>query len=57
MEAENELHNERVQLVKKLRNVISAKKIILLKNAEDDFNKRMLERIKNQRQRMKKDRP
>ena len=57
MKAEYELHNERVKLVGKLRSVISAKKIILLKSAEDDFNKRMLERFKNQRQRTKKNKP
>jgi Spy/CpxP family protein refolding chaperone len=58
IEAENKLHNEKVQLVEKLRNVISAKKIILLKSAEEDFNKKMLEQYQKRRQqRMKKDRP
>jgi len=58
MAAENDLHIERVQLVTKLRKVISAKKIILLKSAEDDFNKKMLEQYKKRReQRMKKNRP
>lgn len=58
IEAENKLYNERVQLVEKLRNVISAKKIILLKSAEEDFNRKMLEQYQNRRQqRMKKNRP
>ncbi len=57
MDAENSLHIEKTELVKKLRNVISSKKIILLKTAEDDFNKKMLERFKNQRQRMNKNKP
>lgn len=58
IKAENKLYNERVKLVGKLRKVISAKKIILLKSAEDDFNKKMLEQYKKRRQqRMKQDRP
>jgi len=57
MDAENRLHIERTELVKKLRSVISAKKIILLKTAEDDFNRKMLDRFKNQRQRMNKNKP
>ncbi len=58
IEAENKLYTERVKLVGKLRKVISAKKIILLKSAEDGFNKKMLEQYKKRReQRMKKDKP
>jgi len=58
IEADNKLYNERVQLVTKLRKVISAKKIMLLKSSEDDFNKKMLEQYKKRReQRMKKNRP
>jgi hypothetical protein len=51
IKAENELYNEKTKLVSKLRKVISAQKIILLKVAEDEFNRRMLERMKNMRQR------
>jgi len=57
MDAENSLHTARTELVEKLRNVISSKKIILLKAAEDDFNRKMLDRFKNQRQRMNKNNP
>jgi len=47
--AENKIHNERVQLVQKLRNVISSKKIIQLKVAEEEFNRKILERIKKRK--------
>lgn len=47
--AENKLHAERVQLVSKLRNVISPQKIILLKVAEEDFNRKILEQMKKMR--------
>ncbi|MBN4047179.1 sensor of ECF-type sigma factor [bacterium AH-315-P13] len=51
IKAENKLYSEKTQLVSKLREVISAQKIILLKVAEEEFNRRMLERMKNMRQR------
>jgi len=58
IKAEAELHKERVSLIEKLRKVISAKKIILLKSAEDDFNRKMLEQYKKRReQRMKNKKP
>ena len=58
IEAEKNLYNEKIQLATKLRKVISAQKIILLKVAEEEFNKRMLERMKNMRQkRMNKNKP
>ena len=50
IEAEKNLYNEKIQLATKLRKVISAQKIILLKVVEEEFNKRMLERMKNMRQ-------
>lgn len=57
-EAEEKLFKEKIQLVTKLRTVISPQKIILLKVAEEEFNRRMLERMKNMRQqRMNKNRP
>ena len=58
IEAEKNLYNEKIQLATKLRKVISAQKIILLKVAEEEFNKRLLERMKNMRQkRMNKNKP
>ena len=50
IEAEKNLYNEKIQLATKLRKVISAQKIILLKVVEEEFNKRILERMKNMRQ-------
>lgn len=58
IKAEKELYSEKTILLSKLREVISAQKIILLKVAEDEFNRRMLERMKNMRQkRMNKNKP
>lgn len=58
MESENKLFNEKVQLFTKLRKVLASQKIILLKIAEEEFNRRMLERIKNMRQkRLNKNKP
>lgn len=45
--AENELHKERIGFSSKLLKIISPKKIILLKIAEDDFKRKILERFKN----------
>jgi hypothetical protein len=49
VDAENKLHNEETQLISKLRKVISPKKIILLKVAEDDFNRKLFEQYKKRR--------
>ena len=58
LDAETKLYNEKTQLVTKLRGVISPQKIILLKIAEEEFNRRILERMKNMRQRrMNKNKP
>jgi hypothetical protein len=43
IEIENKIHSEDIKLIKKLRTIISAKKILALKNAEEDFNRKMLE--------------
>ncbi|MBC2845857.1 sensor of ECF-type sigma factor [Winogradskyella flava] len=51
MEAESDMHEAKLQLVKDLKKVISAKKIIKLKIAEDQFNKKLLERLREMRQR------
>ena len=48
-EAENNLHNERVQLASKLEKIIPHKKILLLKVAEEDFNRKLFEQYKNRR--------
>lgn len=49
MKAENDMHEAKLQLVQDLKEVISSKKIILLKAAEDQFNKILLERLKQMR--------
>ena len=51
MSVENDLHKARVTLVNDLRRVISAEKIIRLKAAEDEFNKILLQKLKEFRQR------
>lgn len=47
---ENELHQNKQKLVADLQKVLPAKKIILLKKAEDDFKREMLEQFKMRRQ-------
>jgi len=42
----SELHNEESKLITKLKNVLSPKKIILLKMAEDDFKRKILEQYR-----------
>lgn len=42
--AENNLHDENVKLISKLKKIISPKKIILLRVAEEEFNKRLFDR-------------
>lgn len=51
--AENRMHELRLGLSDKLKNVIPAKKIIRLKIAEDDFRRKMLNEFK----RRKRERP
>ncbi|XLS27900.1 hypothetical protein ACJD0Z_11905 [Flavobacteriaceae bacterium M23B6Z8] len=46
---ESDIYNERKKLVDRLLNVISAKKIILLKKVEDDFNRELLKRLRERR--------
>lgn len=56
--AENELHNAKIQLTEKLKKILSPQKIILLKVTEEEFNRKILEEMKKRRQeRMKKNRP
>lgn len=49
VEAENSLYHEQTQLISKLRKVISSKKILLLKAAEEDFNRKLFEEYKRKR--------
>lgn len=49
LEIEAKIHSEDVKLIKKLRGIISAKKILALKNAEEDFNRKMLEEFNKRR--------
>ena len=50
IKAEKELHSAKLQLVEDLKSVISSKKIIRLKAAEDEFNKILLQRLKEMRE-------
>lgn len=47
--AEVEKHNARMEFSKQLSKILSPKKIILLKIAEDDFKKKMLEEYKKRK--------
>lgn len=51
LEAETKMHSAKLQLVENLKTVISAKKIIMLKVAEDQFNQKLLDRLKEFRER------
>lgn len=51
MSVENDLHDARVVLVNDLKKVISAQKIIRLKAAEDEFNKILLQKLKELKER------
>ena len=44
---ESNIQTNRQQLVKNLRGVISAQKIILLKQLEEDFKKTLLKQMRN----------
>ena len=52
--AENRIHDEEVKLNSKLQKIISAKKIILLKVAEEDFKKKLFDQFKKMRREGKK---
>lgn len=49
--AENKSHNLKIEFSNKLQKVISSKKIILLKIAEDDFKRKMFEELKKSKKR------
>ena len=44
--AENDLHEARTKLVTELKTVISSEKIIKLKASEDEFNRMLLEKLR-----------
>ena len=50
MIAENKLHQNKVEFITDLKPILSAKKIMLLKTVEDEFNRRMLDEFKRRRQ-------
>ena len=55
LDLENKKHQLQNKRVNELLKVIPAKKVILLKIVEDQFNKRMLEEIKKRRERFQND--
>lgn len=46
---QNQMHQEKNALIQKLKTVISAKKIIKLKKAENDFNRKLLMKFRDRR--------
>jgi hypothetical protein len=50
LKAEKDMHNAKLELVTNLKKVISSTKIIKLKAAEDQFNKMLLERLREFRE-------
>ena len=48
--AEDKLHKLRVNFITDLKTILPAKKIMLLKAVEDEFNRKMLEEFKKRRQ-------
>ncbi|MCC1483552.1 sensor of ECF-type sigma factor [Winogradskyella immobilis] len=51
---ENKIHEARVTLVNDLKRVIPSKKIIRLKYVEDDFNRNILQRLRDFREKRNK---
>ncbi len=50
IQAEDDMHAAKIKLVKDLKKVIPAKKIIQLKGAEDQFNRKLLEHLREMRE-------
>ncbi|MGS2726954.1 sensor of ECF-type sigma factor [Psychroserpens sp. BH13MA-6] len=46
MTAENDMHNAKLQLVQDLKDVISSEKILRLKASEEAFNRKLLEKLR-----------
>lgn len=51
IKAEDEMHNAKQELVVDLKKVLPAKKIIMLQVAEDQFNQKLLDKLKDFRER------
>jgi hypothetical protein len=49
IKAENDLHDAKLKLVNDLKTAIPSRKIILLKAVEDEFNRALLRRLKDMR--------
>ncbi len=49
-DVEEKMYTERRKLIKDLKKILSAKKILLLKKAEDDFNKNLLRQLRQRRE-------
>ncbi|WP_299116620.1 sensor of ECF-type sigma factor [uncultured Winogradskyella sp.] len=56
IKTENDMHQAKLQLVEDLKKVISSKKIMLLKAAEDQFNRKLLERLRDMREKHRRNR-
>jgi hypothetical protein len=54
MTAEKDMHTTKLKLVNDLKKVISAKKIIQLKATEDQFNRKLLERFREMKEKRSK---
>jgi len=54
---EDKMHKAKQQLIVDLKKVLPPQKILMLKVAEDDFNRNLMKTLRDRRQRMKKDRP
>ena len=50
IDADNRLHKNKVDFINSLKPILTAKKIMLLKTVEDEFNRRMLDEFKRRRQ-------
>jgi hypothetical protein len=47
---DNQIQQNRRIFIKSLQNIISAQKILILKQSEDDFKNEILKQIKNRKQ-------
>ena len=56
MRVEDKIHDAKKQLVKDLGSAIPPQKIIALKSAEDAFNKKIMEMLRERREKMRKNR-
>jgi hypothetical protein len=50
MKAENDMHTAKLKLIKDLKKILPSDKIIKLRAAEDEFNKKLLEKLKEYRE-------